>query len=102
VASFAVSGGAAAGAKDRDRLKLAVAVYDGSAAAAAYAVDSVPRFAVIDAGGKVLWTFSGVGTETGFLLREQVDRLARPIPPDHPPGTTAVPGLAVPPIVPPP
>ncbi len=61
----------------RDRLKLTVPIHEGEAAAAAYGVDTVPRFAIIDAGGKVRWTFRGVGAETGYLVREQVDRLDR-------------------------
>lgn len=82
VAPLLVSGKPATAVKDRDRLKLNIPVYDGASAAAVYGIETVPRFAVIDSAGKVRWTFTGVGTETGFLLREQLDALAAPpIPP---------------------
>ncbi len=67
-----------AGMADRDRLKLAVPVYDGTAAETAYGIESFPRFFAIDASGKLRWTFTGVGPETGYLLREQVDSLLSP------------------------
>ncbi|HEY3789347.1 MAG TPA: hypothetical protein VGL71_10855, partial [Urbifossiella sp.] len=63
------------GIQDRDRLKLAVPVYDGSSVAAAYGVETFPRFFAIDGGGVLRWQFNGVGGETGFLLREQVESL---------------------------
>jgi peroxiredoxin len=88
VAPLVAFGDAAAGAKDRDRLKFAVAVYDGVKVAADYGVETVPRFLVIDAAGKVRWAFTGVGAETGYLLREQVDALATP---PIPPAGTAYP-----------
>jgi len=96
VAPLVAFGDAAAGARDRDRLKFAVAVYDGTKAAADYGVETVPRFLVIDAAGKVRWAFTGVGAETGFLLREQVDALTTP---PIPPAGTAYP--PAPPLVPP-
>ena len=67
-----------AGMADRDRLKLAVPVYDGTAAEPAYGIESFPRFFAIDASGKLRWTFTGVGPETGYLLREQVESLLSP------------------------
>jgi peroxiredoxin len=85
---------------DRNRLKYGVQVYDGKTAATAYGVATVPRFAVIDGDGKVKWTFTGVGSETGYLVKEQLDRLARPILPDGPPGKIVAPGPATTPIVP--
>ncbi len=83
--------GGAAGGKGRDRRKAGVRVYDGTRAEAAYGVESVPRFAVIDAGGTVTWTFSGVGAETGYSVREQLERLLAPLAPTGPAGTTAAP-----------
>ena len=59
-------------------------------------------FAVIDAAGKVRWTFTGIGAETGFLVREELDRLVSPASPTAPPGTIASPGSFGVPIVPPP
>lgn len=79
VAPLVVFGEAAAGAKDRDRLKFTIPIHDGSGVATSYGVESVPRFAVIDAAGKVRWTFTGVGGEIGYLLRQQVDALV-PLP----------------------
>jgi hypothetical protein len=91
VAPLVVFADPAAGVKDRDRLKLNVPVYDGTAAGAAYGVDSFPRFFVIDPAGKVRWAFAGVGAETGFLVREEVDRLVPPSPTIRPPGTPSPP-----------
>jgi hypothetical protein len=81
----------AEGVKDRDRLRLAVPVYDGSAAGPAYGVETFPRFVVIDAAGVVRWAFAGVGAETGYLVREQVDALLT-----HSRGTAAPAGTAYP------
>ncbi len=100
VIPLAVFGDVEAGIKDRNRLKLTVPVYDGTAAVAIYGVETVPRFAVIDPDGKVKWTFTGVGSETGFLVREQVDRLARPTIPNVPHGITPSPGSTTSPTVP--
>ena len=80
VAPLAVFAPAAAGEQDRDRLKLTVPVYDGAAAGAAYGVESFPRFVVIDAAGAVRFAFAGVGAETGFTVREQLDALLTPKP----------------------
>jgi len=100
VAPLAVYADAATGAKDRDRLKLSVPVYDGAAAGVRYGVASFPRFVLIDAGGTVRWAFAGVGAETGFMAREQIDALPPPGP-AAPVGTAypAAPG-AVPPTPP--
>jgi hypothetical protein len=88
VVPLVVYGEVAAAEKDRDRLKLSVPLYDGAAVAPAYGVETVPRFAVIDAGGKVRWTFAGVGAETGFLVKQQVDILVNPASPNGAAGTT--------------
>jgi hypothetical protein len=92
VIPLAIGGDAGAANADCKRLKLTLDVRDGTAAAAAYGVETFPRFALIDSAGKVKWTFVGVGSETGFLLQEQVDRLARPTLPNGPPGITTSPG----------
>lgn len=78
VAPLAVFAPAALGLADRDRLKLTVPVYDGTAAGEAFGVDTFPRFVLLDRGGVVRWAFAGVGAETGFLLKEQVDALLNP------------------------
>jgi hypothetical protein len=87
-----VSGDVEAGIKDRNRLKLTIPVHDGAAAAAAYGIETVPRFAVIDSDGKIKWTFSGVGSETGFLVAEQVKSLVHPALPNGPGGIIPAPG----------
>jgi hypothetical protein len=93
-------GETSAAIKDRNRLNLTVPLYDGTAAATTYGVETVPRFAVLDPEGKIQWTFTGVGSETGFLVREQVDRLARPALPNGPSGMTASPGTVTIPVNP--
>ncbi len=100
VVPLAVFGEVAAAVKARDRLKFTVPVYDGSAAVSAYGIETVPRFALIDTAGKVRWAFSGVGAETGFLLKEEVDRLIPPASPTGAGGITPPIGLQLPPIVP--
>jgi hypothetical protein len=100
IVPLAVFGDAAAGVKDRDRRKLAAPVYDGTQAETAFGVESVPRFALIDATGVVKWTFSGVGAETGFAVREQLERLLAPVSPTAPVGTIRTPGTGTPAINP--
>ena len=91
VVPLAVWGDVAAGLKDRDRRKFKVPVYDGAQAATEYGVESVPRFVVIDGRGVTRWTFAGVGAETGYSTREQLDRLLIPVPPAGLTGTTRAP-----------
>jgi hypothetical protein len=86
VVPLAVWGTAEAGAEERDRLKLTVPVYDGTQADAAYGIESVPRFVLVDGAGRVRWTFAGVGAETGFLAKRQLDRLLPPASPAAPGG----------------
>jgi len=91
IVPLAVFGNLTAGIKDRDRRKLTVPIYDGEQAETAYAVESVPRFAVIDKEGVVKWTFCGVGAETGYSTRKQLDSLLAPTAPNAPPGTIVAP-----------
>jgi hypothetical protein len=102
VVPLVVGDGVAAARSACERLNLALLLHDGSRIAAAYGVESVPRFAIIDAAGRVRWTFSGIGTETGYLVREELDRLLPPSSPNVPHGTIASPGSLGVPIVPPP
>ena len=88
--------------RERDRLKLAVPLFAGASGAILYGVETVPRFAVIDAAGRVRWSFTGVGAETGFLLKEEMDRLVPPASPADPRGITASFGPIGVPLVPPP
>jgi hypothetical protein len=100
VVPLVVFGDAAAGKAECDRQKLTLPVYDGSGAVTSYGIETAPRFVLIDGAGKVRWTFAGVGAETGYLLREEADRLAAPASPAGAGGTTPAPGHALPPIVP--
>jgi hypothetical protein len=102
VVPLVVFGDVAAATTARDRLKFTVPLHAGALAAINYGVTTVPRFVLIDAVGKVRWTFEGIGTETGFLAREEVDRLVPPVSPKVPRPTTALPGPLGVPIVPPP
>jgi len=102
VAAFVVFGEVESAVRERDRLKLTIPLLSGASAALSYGVETVPRFAVIDAAGQVCWTFTGVGAETGFLLREELDRLVPPASPPAPRGITAPRGPIGVPLVPPP
>jgi hypothetical protein len=92
IVPLAVWGDATAAVRDRDRRKLTVPIYDGTQADTAYGVESVPRFVVIDAAGTVKWTFSGVGAETGYSAREQLERVLAPAAPNAAVGTTLTSG----------
>jgi hypothetical protein len=78
VAPLAVFAAPALAAKDLERRKLTVTVHDGSSAVDLYGIDTFPRFVVVDGDGVVRWSFAGVGAETGYLVREQVDALLSP------------------------
>jgi hypothetical protein len=91
VAPLAVFAAPALAAKDVEKRKLTVAVHDGSPAVDLYGIDTYPRFVVVDRDGVLRWTFAGVGPETGYLVREQVDALLSP------PTATASPAAAAPP-----
>ena len=54
-------------------MKLRTRVYDGSACA----VESWPRYLLLDAEGVLRWQFEGHGAETGYLAREELERLGR-------------------------
>lgn len=100
VGALVVFGGVAEATKERDRLKFTLPLFDGSKSVAAYGVETVPRFALIDAAGKVRWTFTGVGAETGFLLKEEADRLVSPASPAGAGGKSDSAGTRMPPIAP--
>jgi hypothetical protein len=56
-------------------LKLTVPIRDGEAARQAYAVDTFPRFLLIDAGGVLRWQFEGYGAEVGYLVKTELERV---------------------------
>jgi len=91
VAPLAVFAAPALAAKDIERRRLTLAVHDGSSAVDLYGIDTYPRFVVVDRDGVVRWSFAGVGPETGYLVREQVDALLSP------PTATASPADPAPP-----
>ena|GEM_PF-956086 len=80
------------GAKDRSRRKTTVPIYNGTQAETTYGLESVPRFVVIDNRGLVKWTFAGVGAETGYSVRSQLEPLLSPPSPNIPGGITRTPG----------
>jgi hypothetical protein len=100
VVPLVMFGETSAALKARNRLNLNIPLYDGTSAATTYGVETVPRFALIDSTGKVKWTFTGAGAETGFLIKEQVDRLARPVITNGLSGTAPAPGIITVPTVP--
>ncbi len=61
--------------RQRGALNLTLPLLDGRGVAALYGVESYPRFLVLDAQGVLAWQFDGYGPETGYLVREQLDRL---------------------------
>lgn len=75
-------------------------VFDGSRAELVYGVESVPRFAVLDARGVVKWSFAGAGAETGFAVNEQLERLLAPASPSSATGTLGAPGTGTAPRAP--
>jgi hypothetical protein len=102
VAPLVVFGEVAGATTARDQPNFTMPLLNGASAGMRYGVTTVPRFVLIDAAGKVRWTFEGIGAETGFLAREEVDRLIPPISPNVPRGIIASPGSLGVPIVPPP
>jgi hypothetical protein len=54
---------------------VSVPVVDGAGVRERYGVDSYPRFVVIDAGGLLAWRFDGFGAETGYLVKQQIERM---------------------------
>jgi len=102
VAPLVVFGEVAGATTARDQSNFTMPLLNGASAGMRYGVTTVPRFVLIDAAGKVRWTFEGIGAETGFLAREEVDRLIPPISPNVPRGIIASPGSLGVPIVPPP
>ncbi len=75
VAALAVSARPEEANRQREALKLTVPVADGSGCRAAYAVDTYPKFFVVGPSGLLAWRFDGYGGETGYLAKEQVEKL---------------------------
>jgi len=75
VVALAVSAGPEDAVRQREALRLTVPVADGSGPRVAYAVDTYPKFFVVDPTGTLAWRFDGYGAETGYLAKEQVEKL---------------------------
>ena len=80
LAPLVVGGEMSTALQARDRLKFSIPIYDGSPTAPAYGMETVPRFAVIDAAGKVRWTFTGIGAESRISHSRGADRLVSQLP----------------------
>lgn len=75
VVAVAVGAGPdAADALSKD-MKLTFPVVDGAGARDRYGIDTHPRFFALDSAGTVTWRFDGFGLETGYLAKQEVERL---------------------------
>ena len=59
----------------RQQLKLTFPVVDGRAVRKRYGVQFYPQFFVIDPAGNVAWHQEGFGSETGYLLNQEMEKL---------------------------
>lgn len=57
--------------------KLSVPLFAGAFLRERYGIDSYPRFFLVDANGILRNRFEGVGNETGFLLRRELEALLK-------------------------
>lgn len=64
----------------RERHRLTVPLVDGTAIRQQFQVDSYPRFLIVDAQGNLAYRFDGIGNETGYLLKRELERLLPPVP----------------------
>lgn len=64
--------------KQREELKLKVPVYDGLDVRDNYRVTTFPQFFILESSGLLKWTFdAGVGPETGFLVKRELEGLLK-------------------------
>ncbi len=78
VVPLAIGEKAPVAAKQREELKLKVPVYDGLDIRAAYGVTTFPQFFILESTGTVKWIFdAGIGPETGFLVKQQLETLLK-------------------------
>ena len=75
VTALAIGAGSEEANRQRENLKLTIPILDGTAVRSTYAVQTYPRFYVVDATGTLTWQFDGYGPETGFLVKEQLEKL---------------------------
>ena len=50
-------------------------LFDGDDVKKTYGIEAYPRFILIDPSGLYRWDIEGIGNETGFLVKEELDRL---------------------------
>ncbi len=78
VVPLAIGGKATEATKQREELKLKLPVYDGLDIREAYQVATFPQFFILEPTGLLNWTFeAGVGPETGFLVKQQLEKLLK-------------------------
>lgn len=78
VVPLAIGGKATEAAKQREELKLKLPVYDGLDIREAYQVTTYPQFFILEPTGQLNWIFdAGVGPETGFLVKQQLEKLLK-------------------------
>jgi hypothetical protein len=75
VLSIAVRGSSQEAERLRTELKLEHPLADGSAMQPSWDVPAWPMFCLIDATGKLCWEFTGHGPETGYLVKQELERL---------------------------
>lgn len=68
-------GGASQTDPDREKLRLTVPLAAGDTIRRQYDVEYYPQFFVIDAQGRLVYRFEGFGDETGYLLKDQLQKL---------------------------
>jgi len=78
IVPLAIGEKAPAAAKQREELKLKVPVYDGLDMREAYGVTTFPKFFILESTGDLKWIFeAGIGPETGYLVKQQLEALVK-------------------------
>lgn len=62
------------------RHRLTVPIVDGTTIRQQFQVDSYPRFLIVDTRGNLAYRFDGIGNETGYLLKREIERLLPAVP----------------------
>ncbi len=78
IVPLAIGSTASAASKQREELKLKVPIYDGLDVRDNYRVTTFPQIFILESTGNLRWTFdAGVGPETGFLVKRELDDLLK-------------------------
>jgi len=80
VVAISVVDGLGVAERQRTALKLTVPIANGDSIRDLYQIDTYPKFYAIDSAGILAWKFDGYGSETGYLVKEQLERLLNPTP----------------------